>query len=404
MTPADQTLSYRGRQAVGNPMRADLELFQDATENEYHATHNPTGAVPLCIAENVLNWTEMEALLHRAAAEEIPAEVSRYASVLGLEEFRRAAAQFVGEDIARQELDPACLAVAAGATAIVELTALLLGDPGDAAVFPAPCYPVYRQDIANKAGLTRYDLVTHQSVGHLTGTHPLTLADLDRAHAELGPRFRLLVLTQPDNPTGAVYTAEQLTAFADWCVSHRIHLVVNEIYALSVLATNHPELAADYPAGSPAFQSFLPLLSRRRSPYLHWWYSFSKDFGISGLRIGLLYSHNEALLTGFANYGAPQVASNLPQHLLGRILSHRAERQAFTARNQTRITESYLTVIRPLRRLGIPYAPARGSLFVWLDLSRFLTAPTPAAETELWQLIYRQTGVLLTAPGGFGQP
>jgi hypothetical protein len=46
------------------------------------------------------------------------------------------------------------------------------------------------------------------------------------------------------------------------------------------------------------------------SPYLHWWYSFSKDFGISGLRVGLLYSHNTALLEAWGNSGAPSITSN----------------------------------------------------------------------------------------------
>ena len=61
-------------------------------------------------------------------------------------------------------MDPDQLGVSAGATGVIEMTAFLLADPGDVAVIPAPCYPVYRKDIGNMAGVERYDLVTYHDV------------------------------------------------------------------------------------------------------------------------------------------------------------------------------------------------------------------------------------------------
>ena len=44
---------------------------------------------------------------------------------------------------------------------------------------------------------------------------------------------------------------------------------------------------------------------------------------------------------------------------------------AYIQENIKQITESYLVVVRTLRRLGVPYTPSRGSLFIWADFSAF---------------------------------
>jgi aspartate/methionine/tyrosine aminotransferase len=404
-------LSQRGQKAANQPLRADLETFYEAMENRYHPEDNPSGGFTLCIAENGLCWPELRDRLQRIAAEQTaPDWVASYTAILGAPELREVIAGFLERHVARVPLDPGHLAVAAGAAAVIEMTALLVGDPGDVAVIPGPAYMAYTPDIANKAALERYDLhhlapngsSSASRVPAPNGTmYQLTTADLDRAHSALGERFRLLILTQPNNPTGQIYTPAQLNAFADWCQRRRIHLVVNEIYALSLIDQAHPDLIADYP--EPAtFSSFLPIIEDRQSPYLHWWYSFSKDFGISGFRLGVQYTLNEQLLKSWGNIGATSMSSNHSQWLLAELLTDDAWVTAYVAQNKQRLTEAYATVIRTLRDHDIAYAPAAGSLFVWFQLTHLLTADTEAAELDLWQKIYDQTGILLTSPVGQG--
>jgi aspartate/methionine/tyrosine aminotransferase len=74
----------------------------------------------------------------------------------------------------------------------------------------------------------------------------------------------------------------------------------------------------------------------------------------------------------------------------------------YLTRNRKRLTESYAVVVGYLKRLGIPYVPSRGSLFVWIDLSEFMNRDSKDAELELWQELFRATGVLLTPGIGFG--
>jgi aspartate/methionine/tyrosine aminotransferase len=402
-------LSQRGQTAISQPLRADLELFYEAMENRYHATDNPDGSFTLCIAENLLNWEEMEAKLRKITAQPIPEWVASYTSILGAPDLREAAAGFLKRFLAGVDLDPEKIAVAAGAAAVIEMTSLLLGDAGDVVVIPGPAYMAYTPDIGNKAGLERYDLFhlapsTPPASGvpaALNATYELTTEDLDRAHAELGDRFRILLLTQPNNPTGQVFTEAQISAFFDWCEAREIHLVVNEIYALSLIDQDHQDLMEDY-GERTFFTSILPFLEHQKSPYLHWWYAISKDFGLSGLRLGLAYTHNEDLLKAWGNYGAPSMASNHTQWLLQEIFSDHDWVQQFVAQNTRRLTESYATVIRTLRAHNVPYAPAAGSLFVWCNFAHLMSAPTEAAELDFWQEVYDETGILLTSPLGMG--
>ena len=407
-SPSESTLSNRGAELIGKPLRDDFELFHDAEQNAYHPDDNPDGAISLCIAENVLSWPDMRERLVSASAKTPPVWVAKYTDVRGAPEFREALAGFAERRITTlgnqraQPLNPDCFCVSSGATAIVELTALLLGDSGDVAAFPAPCYPVYRQDVGHKAKLERYDIEPATPWEDVEpGVHPLSVADLDRSLADIqqqGKRLRLLVLTQPDNPTGAIYTAEQLRDFSAWSIAHEVHLCVNELYALSQVDTKDARIAADYPEQPTPYSSFLHELELRQSAYLHWWYSFSKDFGISGLRCGVMYTRNADLLEAFGNYAAPHTVSNHTQWLLTQVLNDDAWVEAFAKTNQARLTDSYAAVVTALRERNIGYRVARGSLFVW---AKFNTGE--GSDEAFWRKLYDEHRVLLTSPGGFGQ-
>lgn len=395
-------LSKRGLAALNQPLRTDLELFFSAMEDKYHPSDNRDGKLALCIAENVLQSQRMQAKLREIAAGPIPAWVPGYTSLIGAPELRQATCEMLGTLLDVPGLDPENLAAAAGAAAVIELTAFLLGNPGDCVVIPGPAYMAYTPDLGHKAGLKRYDL--HAAAGGMGGQYRIDIEDLERAHAELGDRFRILLLTQPNNPTGQVYTARQLESFADWCIERRIHMVVNEIYLFSRFDQSHPVLRERvFRKEDISFQSFLPVLNRYQSPFLHWWYAVSKDFGLSGLRLGFAYSCNEDLLKSWGNCGAPSMASNHTQWMLAEVFQDSEWTLDFLKRSQASLTESYATVIQALDG-KVPYSSSVGSLFAWFDLRDYLADDSLEAEQALWRRIFDETGVLLTAPDGMGSP
>lgn len=399
-------LSKRGNGAYNTVLRPDFELYFEASANIYDPINNPEGTFPLNVADNKLNWEKLRAKLQLiSASEEIPEWVSGYTSGLGHESFRSALAGFLSAFTAGGELmAPENIGIAAGATAVIELSALILADTGDVAVFPAPAYPVYSRDINNKAGLERYDLQTHHQIDDIYSGPILSVDHLERAKLDIesqGKKFRLLVLTNPDNPTGGIYSLAQLESTADWCIEKKIHLIVNEIYALSTIRTDHPEIAGDY-ADQRVFNSILPLIHKKNSPYLHQWYALSKDLGISGMRIGMVYSLNQAFLTAFNNLSLPHMVSNHTQWLMENVLSDHDFMHGYLDEQQNALTSGYVVVTQMLKKLDIPYVPSYGSLFIWADFSQFLLEDTIAAETLFWEQLYLNTGILLTPGVGFG--
>jgi len=120
-----------------------------------------------------------------------------------------------------------------------------------------------------------------------------------------GHPVKALLLTNPSNPLGQSYSLAQLEAAAAWAEEKGIHLICDEIYALSGFGEDEVFAAAEESGTdtcasiAPAFCSMATLRARRGlglGDHVHCLWSFSKDFGASGIRVGALYTHNKQLL------------------------------------------------------------------------------------------------------------
>lgn len=394
--PSDEypSLSPRGAHLAATPARADFELFMQAAQDPYHPTDNPQGKFPLNVAENIpmVPWVKQE-LQRILAQQELPDWVFQYTQPVGHPEVQAQVADFMSRHLCGCPIAPESIAFGAGAAAIIEVSSFVLAADGDVVAIPAPAYPMYTVNLGLKSGLERYDLQTHHHLSEHGPTGPVTPTLLDAAWEDLqaqGKRFKMLLLTSPDNPTGCVYAADQLRDLAQWCMAHEVHLVVNEIYGLSRIE--------DAPTHAP---SFAQLMAEYRSEYLHLWYALSKDFAMSGLRFGLVHSHHAAFLRGFGSANIPHMVSNLTQWVVGQMFQNEDFLQRYLQENQRQLTESYRVVTDALEHVGAPYLPIEGSLFVWADLSAYLSADRDEAEQALWEEIFQATGVLLTPGQGF---
>lgn len=399
------TISKRGAQAAETVLRVDMKIFGEAMENLYHKEENPEGVLILNMAENNLSWPLLREKIETVVLENgVPDWVSNYTSSLGAPVFRKAIAGFLEKFLTQSPIDPEHLACSAGATPVIEVSTWILADEGDVVAFPAPSYPVYTQDIGNKAKLDRYDIITHTDLNSIVDEPLLSIEHLEKTKSDIesqGKNFRVLVLTNPDNPTGGIYSLEPLLKITDWCIENEIHLVVNEIYGLSLIDTSHPLLEKDYQKEID-FISFAQIMQDRQSDYLHLWYSISKDIGSSGFRVGLVYSFNKQFLKAYENLNAPHMISNYTQWVFQMVLSDHAFMENYIKKNQEALTASYAIVVKHLRAAKIPYVSSRGSLFAWIDLSQWLSTPSKEAETNLWLDIYEKTKVLITPADGFG--
>jgi N-succinyldiaminopimelate aminotransferase len=113
--------------------------------------------------------------------------------------------------------------VTAGATEAVAATILALCEPGDEVICFEPYYDSYAASIA-LAGAVRRPVTLRPGAD---GRYAFDEAAL---RAAFGPRTRLVLLNSPHNPTGKVFTGDELAVIAGLCQEHNVYAVTDEVY------------------------------------------------------------------------------------------------------------------------------------------------------------------------------
>lgn len=371
-------LSRRGAQLVTqSPVPPYILEHQARSRERWHPDTSPEGYVALCIAENKLMG---DFLVPRLAADSLPPpSVLGYDSMVGAEAFREQLAAFMGRTFLGRPFAPEQIAVSAGAGTILENLFYALADPGDAILVPTPSYAGFWVDLE-----TRDDL-------HIVPVHcssddgfRLTTERLDAALAGAERPVKALLFTNPDNPLGRIASTEEIGRVVDWAEAHGIHAVFDEIYALSVF-------------GETPFTS-VAALRPSLGDHIHIVWAFSKDFGASGLRCGLVVSENEALLAAVGMLAYWGAVSGHTQWILGRMIADDAWVDHYRGELRRRLGAAHEKVSAALAAAGIPTFPAEAGIFVVCDLRRFMAAQTWEAEDALWRRILEQANVNIT-PG-----
>jgi N-succinyldiaminopimelate aminotransferase len=122
--------------------------------------------------------------------------------------------------------------VTVGATEAIAATLLALCEPGDEVVMFEPTYDSYAASAAMAGAVPR-----------LVRLHPPDWHfDPDELAAAVGPRTRAVLLNSPHNPTGKVFSAEELAQVAALCTAHDLLAVTDEVYEHLVFDGSHVPL------------------------------------------------------------------------------------------------------------------------------------------------------------------
>jgi aspartate/methionine/tyrosine aminotransferase len=144
----------------------------------------------------------------------------KYTPAGGLSELKDAIAAKTARD-SRFEVAPSQVLVTNGGKQAVYETLATLIDPGDEVLLPAPYWTTYPECIA-LAGGRSVEITTTWQTGY-----KVTLEQLDAARTA---GTKVLLFVSPSNPTGAVYTPEEVEAIGRWAVEHGVWVVTDEIY------------------------------------------------------------------------------------------------------------------------------------------------------------------------------
>lgn len=296
-----------------------------------------------------------------------------YTSALGLPELRQAIARYYATTY-DLEIDPARVAVTAGASAALLLVTAALVNPGDEVLVGDPSYPCNRQFLASFGAQVK-----------LVPTTSSTRYQLDAAlvRAHWSERTQGLMVATPSNPTGTSVPASELATICEWARAQGAWRIVDEIYL---------GLADVDAAGRPA-QSVLSV-----DPGAVVISSFSKYFGMTGWRLGWCVVPLEMapVLERLAQnyYICP---SALAQHAA--LECFNPETLAICEARRGEFADRRSLVLQGLARIGLPVPVLPdGAFYVY-----FSVAHTGLSAMQFCERALAEAHVALTPGDDFGQ-
>ncbi|GAA2945756.1 pyridoxal phosphate-dependent aminotransferase [Glutamicibacter bergerei] len=164
----------------------------------------------------------------------------RYSPAAGLPELREAIAEKTLRHSGYELSGSQVLVTNGGKQAVYNTFAALL-DPGDEVIIPAPYWTTYPESVQLAGGVP---------VSIFAGPEQGYKVTIEQLESVLTERTKILLFVSPSNPTGAVYTAEQITEIGRWAASKGLWVVTDEIYehltygdvTFNSIATLVPEL------------------------------------------------------------------------------------------------------------------------------------------------------------------
>jgi aspartate aminotransferase len=252
-------ISARSQAAPASPIRRLYPLAVEAKKKGKKVYHLNIGQPDIPTAEPFLRGIR-----------EAKVEVLHYAPSPGLPEAIQAVQTYyaeIGFNLAPQEI-----LITIGGSEAITFSLVVTCDPGDQVLIPEPFYPNYL-GYARLANVEIVPLTTYRSEG-------FHLPPRQEIEARLTSRTRAILLSNPGNPTGVVYTEAELDTLVELALRYDLFLIVDEVYREFVYEGRHKSILA-YPEAADR----VILVD-----------SISKRLSACGARVGMLISRNKEVM------------------------------------------------------------------------------------------------------------
>ncbi|MCE0486640.1 pyridoxal phosphate-dependent aminotransferase [Ornithinimicrobium sediminis] len=286
--------------------------------------------------------TDAPAEIRRVAVEAIEAGLNQYPPASGMPVLRQAVAEHQERFYGLHPDPDSEVLVTVGATEALSATLLALVEAGDEVVTFEPYYDAYAALVALAGGV-------HRSV-------PLHFPDLDFDPADLRravtERTRIILLNNPHNPTGKVFSEAELLQVAEVAREHDLVVVTDEVYEhLTFDGLRHIPLAT------------LPGMAQRTLTIS----SGGKTFSATGWKVG--WVHGPAELVG-AVAAVKQFLTFVGSGPFQPAIAHGLRMpDAFFAGLATEMSAKRDVLVEALTDVGVPVSPCQGTYFVIADMT-----------------------------------
>lgn len=286
------------------------------------------------------------------------------------------------EAVARQRLrrygtgyDPSSeVLVTTGATEALAAAVLALCDPGDEIVVFDPCYDAYPA-MARLAGAECRRVPLRNHAGSFT-------FDPEELRSAISPSTRLILLNTPHNPTGKVFTEQELRTIAKICVAHDLTAVCDEVYEyLTYDGRRHLPLAA------------LPRMRERTLAVS----SAGKTFSLTGWKVG--WACGPTHLVGAVRAVKQYLSFAGGAPFQGAVALALEQEEPWIEQLRLDLQAARDTLAAGLRSAGAEVVTPEGGYFVQADVRRL----EPAGAAQFCRALPHRSKVVAIPTGGFAK-
>lgn len=305
----------------------------------------------------------------------------RYSPAAGLPALREAIAHKTKRD-GKYEVAPSQVLVTNGGKQAVFQAFAAVIDPGDEVILPAPYWTTYPEAI-QLAGGTAVEVFAGPEQDYIP-----TIEQLEAARTE---KTKAILLCSPSNPTGSVWSPEQIEALGRWALENGVWVITDEIYEHLVYD--------DTPTA--AILNVMPELADT-TIVLN---GVAKTFAMTGWRVGWMIGPNDVIkaATNFQSHLTSNVC-NVAQRaaiaaVTGDLDAVNGMRRAFDRRRKT--------IVEMLSEIdGVTVPVPKGAFYAYPSvagvLGKTIRGRTPQTSAELADLILDEVEVAVVPGEAFG--
>ena len=356
-------------------MQDSVTLAADARAKELRAQ----GKDILSLTLGQPDFTTPQNIQEAAIASIEDGRASFYTVASGMPELKEAICRHI-EEFYGYAVEPKNVTVASGAKYSIYTFFMAVLDPEDEVLIPTPYWVSYADQVQLAQGQAVFVRALEANDFKVT---------VDQLEAARTDKTKVLVLNSPSNPTGMIYSAEELLAIGNWAVEHDILIMADDIYGRLVYNGNE----------------FTPISSlsesiRKQTIIIN---GVSKTYAMTGWRIG--YAVGDPEIIAAMSKMAAQTTSNPSavaqfaaiEALNGSQDSIEIMRQAF---------EERLNTVYPLLNEvpGFSVRKPQGAFYLFPNVREAMEMKGYTDVTDFTTAILNEVGVALVTGAGFGAP
>lgn len=267
-----------------------------------------------------------------------------YTSNAGLMELRQAICDFTEKRTGIKYSAKKETIVTVGGSEAIDIALRALINPGDEVLYTEPCYVSYMPCITMADGVPVPIELKEENEFRLTK---------EELEAAITEKTKILLISFPNNPTGAVMRREDLEALVPTIIKHNLIVISDEIYSELTYGEEHVSIAS-----LPGMKDRTILIN-----------GFSKGFAMTGWRLGYAFAHEVIMeqmikIHQFAIMCAPTVSQYAAVEAM-----RNGEDDVKMMRNSYDQRRRYL--LSEFNRLGLPCFEPYGAFYMFPNISRF---------------------------------